>query len=71
MVQNRWAEMFPSIISRAEALEMLSTGVAGSYDGAIQLVYANYAIHLVCRDVYLLNDRSDRSAGHLLCIISA
>ena len=38
MAQNRWAEMFPSIISRAEALEMLSTGVAGSYDGAIQLV---------------------------------
>ena len=66
MAQNRWAEMFPSIISRAEALEMLSTGVAGSYDGAIQLVYANCALHLVCIDVCLLNDLS---AGHLLCII--
>ena len=30
--------MFPSVVSRAQTLEMLSTGVAGNYDGAIQLV---------------------------------
>ena len=29
--------MFPSIVSRAQTLEMLSNGVAESYDGAIQL----------------------------------
>ena len=41
-IQNQWADMFPSIISRAQALEMLSTGGAGSYDGAIQLVIVQF-----------------------------
>jgi hypothetical protein len=36
--QNCWIEMFPSIVSRAQTLEVLSNGVAGSFDGAIHLV---------------------------------
>ncbi|MCO5587226.1 hypothetical protein L7F22_041173 [Adiantum nelumboides] len=38
MDANRWAAMFSSIVSRVRVVEVLSTGIAGTYDGAIQLV---------------------------------
>lgn len=41
---DRWAEMFPSIISRVHAVEVLSTGIAGTYDGAIQLMYSEFQL---------------------------
>lgn len=31
--------MFSGIVSRAMTLEVLSTGVAGNYNGALQVVY--------------------------------
>lgn len=37
-VQNQWSTLFSSIVSRAATLEVLSTGVAGNYNGALQLV---------------------------------
>lgn len=37
--QNQWATMFSGIVSRAMTLEILSTGVAGNYNGALQVVY--------------------------------
>eukprot|EP00249_Psilotum_nudum_P037059 c9377_g1_i1 orf=796-3156(+) len=41
---NRWIDMFPYIISRAFTVEVLSTGVAGTYDGAMQLMYAEFQV---------------------------
>ena len=38
LVQNQWSTLFSSIVSRAGTLEVLSTGVAGNYNGALQLV---------------------------------
>ena len=36
--QNQWSAVFTGIVSRATTLEILSTGVAGNYDGALQVV---------------------------------
>lgn len=44
--QNQWSNVFSGIVSKAITLEVLSTGVAGNYDGALQLVYivASYTV---------------------------
>ncbi|KAH7445299.1 hypothetical protein KP509_01G001800 [Ceratopteris richardii] len=44
MDPNRWADLFSSIVSRVKIVEVLSTGVAGTYDGAIQLMYAEFQV---------------------------
>lgn len=36
--QNQWSNVFCGIVSRAMTLEVLSTGVAGNYNGALQVV---------------------------------
>ncbi|XP_022988693.1 homeobox-leucine zipper protein HDG2-like [Cucurbita maxima] len=35
---NQWSAVFTGIVSRATTLEILSTGVAGNYDGALQVM---------------------------------
>ncbi|KVH97402.1 Homeodomain-containing protein [Cynara cardunculus var. scolymus] len=35
---NQWSNVFCAIVSRATTLEVLSTGVAGNYNGALQVV---------------------------------
>jgi len=37
--QNQWSTVFSGIVSRAMTLEVLSTGVAGNYNGALQVVH--------------------------------
>ncbi|CAN1232415.1 Homeobox-leucine zipper protein HDG2 [Linum perenne] len=37
---NQWAGLFSGIVSRAMTLEVLSTGVAGNYNGALQVMTA-------------------------------
>ncbi|KAI4384976.1 hypothetical protein MLD38_003055 [Melastoma candidum] len=44
MDTNQWSKVFSGIISRAETLEVLSTGVAGDYHGALQVMTAE--LHL-------------------------
>ncbi|XP_062195089.1 homeobox-leucine zipper protein ROC7-like [Phragmites australis] len=39
---NQWSTLFSSIVSRAGTLEVLSTGVAGNYNGALQLMSAEF-----------------------------
>lgn len=39
--QNQWSSVFCGIVSRAMTLEVLSTGVAGNYNGALQVVLKN------------------------------
>lgn len=36
--QSQWTNVFSGIVSRAVTLEVLSTGVAGNYNGALQVV---------------------------------
>ncbi|XP_065878508.1 homeobox-leucine zipper protein PROTODERMAL FACTOR 2-like [Euphorbia lathyris] len=41
---NQWATVFCGIISRAMTLEILSTGVAGNYNGALQVMTAEFQV---------------------------
>ncbi|XP_074335103.1 homeobox-leucine zipper protein HDG12-like isoform X2 [Apium graveolens] len=39
MNEKKWMELFPTIISRAITIEVLSTGLTGSCNGLLQLMY--------------------------------
>uniref|UniRef100_A0A453RZP2 Uncharacterized protein n=1 Tax=Aegilops tauschii subsp. strangulata TaxID=200361 RepID=A0A453RZP2_AEGTS len=39
---RQWSALFSSIVSRAATLDVLSTGVAGNHDGALQLMSAEF-----------------------------
>ncbi|KAK9056379.1 hypothetical protein SSX86_027469 [Deinandra increscens subsp. villosa] len=41
---NQWSNVFCGIVSRAMTLEVLSTGVAGNYNGAFQVMTAEYQV---------------------------
>ncbi|KAL7130238.1 hypothetical protein ABFS83_13G121200 [Erythranthe nasuta] len=41
---NQWTNVFASIVSRAVTLEVLSTGVAGNYNGALQVMTAEFQV---------------------------
>lgn len=38
-VQNQWSRVFCGVVSKAMTVQVLSTGVAGNYNGALQVVY--------------------------------
>ena len=50
-IQNQWSTLFSGIVSRAMTLEVLSTGVAGNYNGALQVVCGRSL--LICFDTML------------------
>ncbi|KAK4374040.1 hypothetical protein RND71_004717 [Anisodus tanguticus] len=37
---NHWSSMFSGVVSRASTIDVLSTGVAGNYNGAMQVILA-------------------------------
>ncbi|GAB4859453.1 Homeobox-leucine zipper protein roc2 [Ancistrocladus abbreviatus] len=41
---NQWSTVFSGIVSRAVTLEVLSTGVAGNYNGALQVMTAEFQV---------------------------
>ncbi|KAA8515478.1 hypothetical protein F0562_018911 [Nyssa sinensis] len=41
---NQWSTVFAGIVSRAMTLEVLSTGVAGNYNGALQVMTAEFQV---------------------------
>ncbi|KAK7308161.1 hypothetical protein VNO77_41758 [Canavalia gladiata] len=41
---NQWSSVFCGIVSRALTLEVLSTGVAGNYNGALQVMSAEFQV---------------------------
>lgn len=41
---NQWSTVFAGIVSRAMTLEVLSTGVAGNYNGAFQVMTAEFQV---------------------------
>ncbi|KAK8921912.1 Homeobox-leucine zipper protein ROC2 [Platanthera zijinensis] len=44
MDANQWSTIFSGIVSRALTLEVLSTGVAGNYNGALQVMTAEFQV---------------------------
>ncbi|KAK7280177.1 hypothetical protein RJT34_25239 [Clitoria ternatea] len=44
MDANQWSTVFCGIVSRAMTLEVLSTGVAGNYNGALQVMSAEFQV---------------------------
>ncbi|XP_059301480.1 homeobox-leucine zipper protein MERISTEM L1-like [Lycium ferocissimum] len=41
---NQWTSFFTGIVSKATILEVLSTGVAGNYNGALQVMTAEFQV---------------------------
>ncbi|KAJ8534925.1 hypothetical protein K7X08_016653 [Anisodus acutangulus] len=41
---NQWTNIFTGIVSKATILEVLSTGVAGNYNGALQVMTAEFQV---------------------------
>ncbi|KAG5021941.1 hypothetical protein JHK85_018283 [Glycine max] len=44
MRNNRWAEMFPCIIARTSTTEVISSGINGTRNGALQLMHAELQV---------------------------
>ncbi|KAJ0017866.1 hypothetical protein Pint_10906 [Pistacia integerrima] len=44
LMDNKWSSVFCGIVSRAMTLEVLSTGVAGNYNGALQVMTAEFQV---------------------------
>ncbi|KAJ4961400.1 hypothetical protein NE237_021310 [Protea cynaroides] len=40
MDSNKWAELFPTIVSNAKTIEVLTSGIVGSRSSSLQLMYA-------------------------------
>ncbi|WOL07520.1 hypothetical protein Cni_G16263 [Canna indica] len=54
---TRWADMFPSVIARTTTTDMISTGMGGSRNGALQLMHAELQVLsplVPIRDVHFL-----------------
>ncbi|KAF8008586.1 hypothetical protein BT93_K2300 [Corymbia citriodora subsp. variegata] len=41
---NRWVETFPCIIARSSTIELISSGVRGNRNGALQLMHAEFQV---------------------------
>ncbi|XP_024028635.1 homeobox-leucine zipper protein ANTHOCYANINLESS 2 isoform X2 [Morus notabilis] len=44
MDANRWTEMFPCLVARASTIEMISTGIGGTRNGALQVINAELQV---------------------------
>ncbi|XVF79987.1 hypothetical protein PTKIN_Ptkin15bG0034400 [Pterospermum kingtungense] len=44
MDSNRWAEMFPCVIARTSTTDVISNGMGGTRNGALQLMYAELQV---------------------------
>lgn len=44
MDSNRWADMFPSLIGRASTIDLISCGMGGTRNGALQLMQAEFQV---------------------------
>ncbi|XP_009611623.1 homeobox-leucine zipper protein HDG2-like isoform X1 [Nicotiana tomentosiformis] len=41
---NHWSSMFSGVVSRASTIDVLSTGVAGNFNGALQVILAEFQV---------------------------
>ncbi|GLJ26357.1 hypothetical protein SUGI_0507770 [Cryptomeria japonica] len=64
--KNRWMEMFPCIISRANTVDVISSGVGGTRNGALQLMYAELQVLsplVPTREIYFARFCKQRDDG--------
>ncbi|XP_009802526.1 homeobox-leucine zipper protein HDG2-like isoform X1 [Nicotiana tabacum] len=57
MDTNKWSSMFSSIVSTAVTMDVLSTGVAGNFNGALQVIFAEFQVpfpQVPTRDCYFV-----------------
>ncbi|KZV34775.1 hypothetical protein F511_00677 [Dorcoceras hygrometricum] len=57
MAADKWVEMFPTIVSRARTICVISSGILGSQSGTLQLMYAELQVLtalLPIRQLYFL-----------------
>nr|XP_033508366.1 homeobox-leucine zipper protein ROC2-like isoform X3 [Nicotiana tomentosiformis]XP_033508367.1 homeobox-leucine zipper protein ROC2-like isoform X3 [Nicotiana tomentosiformis] len=57
MDANKWSSMFSSIVSTAVTVDVLSTGVAGNFNGALQVIFAEFQVpfpQVPTRDCYFV-----------------
>ncbi|CAM6105831.1 unnamed protein product [Calypogeia fissa] len=62
----RWTEMFPCLVSRALTVEVLSTGVNGNRDNALQVMYAETQVLsplVPTREMYFLRYCKQHAEG--------
>lgn len=63
---NRWMETFPCIISRATTVDVISNGVGGTRNGALQLMYAELQVLsplLPTREIYFVRFSKQHADG--------
>lgn len=46
-MQNKWVELFPTIVSMARTIEVISSGVLGSHSSTLQLVRIQLKLNLI------------------------
>ncbi|GFS34132.1 homeodomain GLABROUS 12 [Actinidia rufa] len=54
MDSNKWVELFPTIVSKSQRLEVLSPGVLGNHSGSLQLSCRCFLSLVPTRQFYLL-----------------
>ncbi|XP_073056016.1 homeobox-leucine zipper protein MERISTEM L1-like [Primulina eburnea] len=63
---NQWSNVFSSIVSRATTMEVLSTGVAGNYNGALQVMTAEFQVPsplVPTREIYFVRYCKQHTEG--------
>jgi homeobox-leucine zipper protein len=66
MDSSQWMEMFPCMVSRALTVDVLSTGVNGNRNGALQLMYAELQVLsplVPTREIYFLRYCKQHAEG--------
>ncbi len=66
MDSSQWTEMFPCMVSRAFTVEVLSTGVNGNRNGALQLMYSELQVLsplVPTRELYFLRYCKQHAEG--------
>ncbi|KAH6557661.1 hypothetical protein KP509_1Z101600 [Ceratopteris richardii] len=67
---SRWEEMFPAIVCKSWIVEVLSTGAADPFDGAMQVIYAELQVPsplVATREMYYL--RYAKRVDHLWVVV--
>ncbi|GFP88479.1 homeobox-leucine zipper protein hdg11 [Phtheirospermum japonicum] len=66
MDANKWVELFPTIVSRARTIDVISSGMLGTQNGTLQLMYAELQVLsalVPTRQFYFLRFRQQIEQG--------
>ncbi|KAF3663947.1 Homeobox-leucine zipper protein ROC2 [Capsicum annuum] len=66
MEANHWSSLFANIVSRASTIDVLSTAVGGNYNGAMQVIFAEFQVpspQVPTRECYFVRYCKHRADG--------